>query len=91
MANTASAKKMVRKIARRTARNKDRRSRMRGLIRKVEEAVATGDATQAHDALRRAQPEIQRAGQKRVVHPRMAARKLSRLARRVAALDRPTS
>ena len=68
MANTRSAKKMVRKIARRTEVNTARRSRMRSFIRKVEEAIASGDKSAAQDALKAAQPEIMRAAGKGVLH-----------------------
>ena len=86
MANTTSAKKATRKIARRTAVNKARRSRVRGFIRRVEEAIASGDAALAKDALLAAQPELQRAASKGVVHANTASRKISRLASRVKAL-----
>ena len=87
MANTTSAKKMTRKIAKRTAINRSRRSRMRTFIRKVEEAIAAGDSTVAADGLRTAQPEIMRAAQKGLVHKNTASRKVSRLAARVKALS----
>lgn len=87
MANTPSAKKAIRKITRRTAVNKHRRSVMRGQIRKVEEAIATGDATAAAEALRTAEPEIMRSAQKGIVHRNTASRKISRLARRVKSLS----
>jgi small subunit ribosomal protein S20 len=86
MANTRSAKKMVRKIAKRTEVNKARRSRMRTFLRKVEEAIAAGNQTAALEALRSAEPEIMRAAQKGIVHKNMASRKVSRLAARVKAL-----
>jgi small subunit ribosomal protein S20 len=86
MANTKSAKKMVRKIAKRTEINKVRRSRMRSFLRKVEEAIAAGNQAAAADALRSAEPEIMRAAQKGIVHKNMASRKVSRLAARVRAL-----
>lgn len=86
MANTVSAKKATRKIALRTAINKARRSRVRGFIRKVEEAIATGDLATATAALKAAQPEIQRAATKGVLHGNTASRKVSRLAQRVKAL-----
>ena len=86
MANTKSAKKMVRKIARRTERNRDQRSRMRTFIRRVEEAIASGDKGQAEQALRAAQPSIARAGQKGLMHKRTASRKISRLAKRVSSI-----
>ena len=86
MANTKSAKKMTRKIAKRTAINRARRSRMRTFIRKVEEALRTGDAASAAAALRAAEPEVMRAAQKGIVHKNTASRKFSRLSRRIAAL-----
>lgn len=86
MANTPSAKKAIRKIAARTAVNKDRRSRMRTFVRGVEEALAKGDKAAAASALKAAEPEIMRASQKGVVHKNTAARKVSRLAQRVKAL-----
>jgi len=86
MANTSSAKKAVRKIAARTEVNRARTSRMRTFLRKVEEALATGDRTAAAAALQAAQPEIMRAAQKGVLHKNTASRKLSRLSARVKAL-----
>jgi small subunit ribosomal protein S20 len=86
MANTTSAKKATRKIARRTAINKARRSRMRGFVRKVEEAIAASDKTTAQAALRAAEPEIMRAAQKGVVPKNSASRKVSRLTHRIAKL-----
>ena len=86
MANTPSAKKRVRQIARRTAINKARRSRIRTFIRKVEEAIAAGDREAALAALRAAQPEIMRGASRGVLHKRTASRKISRLAQRVNAL-----
>lgn len=79
MANTASAKKAVRKIARRTEVNKARRSRVRTFIRKVEEAITGGDKEAAAAALKAAQPEIMRSVTKGVMKKNTAARKVSRL------------
>ncbi|MDO9417699.1 30S ribosomal protein S20 [Pararhizobium sp.] len=87
MANTSSAKKATRKIAARTAVNKARRSRVRGYVRKVEEAIATGDQALAAAALKAAQPELMRASTKGVMHANTASRKVSRLASRVKALS----
>ena len=87
MANTTSAKKATRKIARRTAVNKARRSRVRGFIRKVEEAILTGDITVAQAALKAAQPELARAAGKGVMHANTASRKVSRLASRVKSIS----
>ena len=86
MANTTSAKKATRKIARRTIVNKSRRSRMRIFVRKVEEAIASGDKTVAREALRQAEPELMRAAQKGVVHKNTASRKVSRLVHQIAKL-----
>jgi small subunit ribosomal protein S20 len=86
MANTSSAKKATRKIERRTAVNRVRRSRVRSFVRKVEEALAAGDKAAAETALKSAQPELMRAAGKGVVHKNTASRKVSRLARRVKAL-----
>lgn len=86
MANTESARKRIRQTAKRTARNQARKSRMRTFVKKVEAACAAGDKTAAAEALRQAQPEMQRAVGKGVVHLNTVARKLSRLSARVKAL-----
>jgi small subunit ribosomal protein S20 len=83
MANTSSAKKATRKITARTEVNKARRSRVRTYVRKVEEALATGDKSVAEAALLAAQPELMRAAAKGVMHKSTASRKVSRLALRV--------
>ncbi|MGH6875792.1 MAG: 30S ribosomal protein S20 [Rhizomicrobium sp.] len=88
MANTRSAKKAVRKIDRRTDVNRSRRSQMRTYVRKVEEAIAAGEPSAAAEALRAAQPLVMRAAQKGIVHANAAARKVSRLNRRVNALSK---
>ncbi|HLL26265.1 MAG TPA: 30S ribosomal protein S20 [Xanthobacteraceae bacterium] len=86
MANTSSARKATRKIARRTAINKMRETRMRSSLREVEEAITVGDAQKAREALSKAEPEIMRAAQKGVVHKNSASRKVSRLQARVRKL-----
>jgi len=86
MANTASARKRIRQTATRTARNQARKSRMRTFIKKVETAIASGDKSAAAAALVAAQPEMQRAAGKGVVHKNTIARKVSRLSKRVKAL-----
>ena len=86
MANTRSAKKMVRKIANRTEVNKARRSRVRTFVRKVEEAIEAGDKSAAQEALRSAQPELMRAVTKGVMHKNTSSRKVSRLSARVKAM-----
>jgi small subunit ribosomal protein S20 len=88
MANTTSAKKAARKIARRTAVNKSRRSRVRGFVRRVEEAIGSGDKTTALAAMKAAEPEIMRAVQKGVLPKNTASRKVSRLTHRVAKLGK---
>nr|WP_272211958.1 30S ribosomal protein S20 [Marinicella sp. W31]MDC2877849.1 30S ribosomal protein S20 [Marinicella sp. W31] len=87
MANTTSAKKATRKMARRTAINKSRRSRVRGYVRKVEEALAAGNLDEAKEALKVAEPEIARAASKGVLHRNTASRKVSRLTQRVKTLS----
>ena len=87
MANTKSAKKMVRKIARRTEVNKSRKSRVRTFVRKVGDAVAAGDKNAAITALKAAEPEIMRSVQKGVLHKNTASRKVSRLAARVKSVN----
>lgn len=86
MANTPSAKKATRKIASRTAINKNRRSRVRSFVRKVEEALAAGDKEAAEAAFIAAQPELARAASRGVLHRNTASRKVSRLAQRLKAL-----
>ena len=86
MANTSSAKKAVRKIDRRTAVNRSRRSQMRTYIRKVEEALESGDASAAQVALATAEPIMMRAAQKGIVHKNTASRRISRLTKRVKSL-----
>ena len=86
MANSPSSKKRALQAERRAEINKARRSRMRTFIRKVEEAIATGDQAAAAEALKAAQPEIMRNVSRGVVHKNTASRKISRLAGRVKAL-----
>jgi len=86
MPNTTSAKKATRKIARRTTVNQARRSRLRTSVRKVEEAIASGDRNAASAALKAAEPAIMRAAQLGVVHKNNASRKVSRLTKQIAKL-----
>lgn len=86
MANTASARKRNRQTKRRTERNQARKSRMRTFVKKVEAALASSDKEAAGEALRIAQPEMQRAAGKGVTHRNTVARKLSRLSARIKAL-----
>lgn len=87
MANTPQSKKRARQIERRTDVNKARRSRIRTYLRKVEEAIASGNAESAREALRAAQPELARGVTKGVLHKNTVARKMSRLSSRVKALN----
>ena len=86
MANTPQSKKRARQLERRTEVNKARRSRIRTYLRKVEEAIASGDQAKATEALRAVQPELARGVTKGVLHKNTASRKMSRLAARVKAL-----
>ena len=86
MANSPQAKKRAKQNDKRFAINKARRSRIRTFLRKVEEAIASGDKDAASAALRAAQPEIMRGVTKGVFHKNTASRKVSRLASRVKAL-----
>ena len=86
MANTASARKRIRQNLKRTELNHARKSRMRTFVKKVETAIAGGNKQAAVAALQAAQPEMQRAAGKGVVHKNTIARKLSRLSTRIKAL-----
>ena len=86
MANTTSAKKATRKIARRTIVNKSRRTQMRGAVRTVEEAIKIGDREAALKAMVRAEPELMKAAQRNIIHKNKAARHTSRLAAAVKAM-----
>jgi len=88
MPNIASAKKRVRTTAKRTAINTARKTRVRGFIRKVEEAIASGDKKAALAALKAAEPEIMRGVSKGVLHKNAGARKVSRLTKRVTKLSK---
>lgn len=86
MANTPQAKKRIRRNDRRAEINGARVSRIRTFVKQVEAALAAGDRDQAQAAIRKVQPELARGVAKGVVHKNTAARKLSRLSKRVAAL-----
>jgi small subunit ribosomal protein S20 len=89
MANTEQSKKRARQSEARYAVNKARRSRIRTFVRKVEEAIASGDQAAAAAALQAAQPELARGVTKGVLHKNTVSRKMSRLAHRVKALAAP--
>ncbi len=86
MANTKSAKKAARQMVRRTEVNKNRRSAVKTDVRKVEEAIASGDKNAAIVALKTAEPSLVRNAQKGTMHPKTASRKVSRLTQRVKAM-----
>ncbi|MEZ5715383.1 MAG: 30S ribosomal protein S20 [Paracoccaceae bacterium] len=86
MANSPQSKKRARQNDRRAAVNKARRSRIRTFLRRVEEAIASGDKEAATAALRAAQPELMRGVTKGIFHKNTASRKMSRLSSRVKAL-----
>lgn len=85
MAHHKSAQERIRRNARRAGVNRDRRSRVRTFLRKVDEAIASGDAKSAQAALRAAQPEIMRAAGS-ILHKNTASRKVSRLSARIKAM-----
>ncbi|MFN4099113.1 MAG: 30S ribosomal protein S20 [Pararhodobacter sp.] len=87
MANTSQSKKRARQSEARFEINKARRSRIRTFIRKVEEALASGDADASKAALAAAEPELMRGVTKGVIHKNTASRKVSRLASRVKTLQ----
>ena len=86
MANTPSAKKRVRQLARKTEVNKARRSRIKTFVKKVEESISSGDSDSAKAAFTLAQPEIQRGVTKGIFHKKTASRKISRLSKRITAI-----
>lgn len=86
MASHASAKKRVRRNERRADMNKSRRSRIRTFLKKVEEAILAKDSGEANEALKLAQPEMQKGVAKGILHKNTVARKLSRLSARIKAI-----
>ena len=87
MANTSSAKKATRQMIRRTETNKARRTRVKGEVRAVEEAIKAGDQAKALAALAAAEPILARNAQKGIMKKRTASRKVSRLTHRVKAMS----
>ena len=86
MANTPQAKKRIRRNEKRAEINGNRLGRIRTFVKKVEAALAGGDKTAAAEALKAAQPELQRGVARGVLHKNTASRKFARLTKRVAAL-----
>ena len=91
MAQHPSAKKRIRQTVKRTAINRSRLSRIRTFIKKVEQAVASGDPESARTALRAAEPEIRRGVNKGVLKLNTASRRISRLAKKVNQVEAPTT
>jgi small subunit ribosomal protein S20 len=88
MANTSSARKATRKIARRTLINQARRTRARSAVRLVEEAIASGDRNKALEAMKQAEPQLMKAAQTGQVHKNTASRKISRLTKGISKLGK---
>jgi small subunit ribosomal protein S20 len=88
MAIHKSAKKRIRRNARKATENKSRISKTRTYVRKVEEAIKKGDEQAAKAALKEAQPHLHRTAAKNLMHKKTASRKLSRLSARVKALKK---
>lgn len=88
MANHKSAEKRARQNVVRNARNRARKSRIKTIVRTVETAIKAADTANITDNLRRAESSIARAAQKKTMHWRTASRKISRLAKKVAAVKK---
>ena len=86
MATHQSAKKRIRQTVRRTEINRSRRGRIRTFVRNVEEAIASGDKGSAEAAMKNATPELHRGVLRGILHKNTAARKISRLTKRINAL-----
>ena len=87
MANLSSSKKMVRKIAKRTERNKSLKTNVRTYIKRFEEAVASGESNEAKIAFRLVQPKLMKLAQKGIVHKKNASRKISKLSKKLKSLN----
>ena len=86
MANHKSAKTRIRRNERRAVINGNRMARIRTFVKKVMVAIESGDTKQADEALRAAQPELQRGVSKGVLNKKTVARKMSRMSARIKAL-----
>ena len=87
MANLTSSKKMVRKILKRTERNKSLRTNVRTYIRRFEEAIASGKTNEAETAFKIVQPKLMKLAQKGILHKKNAARKVSRLSKKLKSIN----
>ncbi|MDG2242667.1 MAG: 30S ribosomal protein S20 [Rhodospirillaceae bacterium] len=86
MAHHASAKKRIRRNARRFEINHSRMGRIRTSVKKVEMAIAAGDQAAAKDAFKAAMPELMRGRSKGILHANTVSRKISRLNARIKAM-----
>tara|TARA_B100000941_G_scaffold191184_1_gene137848 strand:- start:66 stop:329 length:264 start_codon:yes stop_codon:yes gene_type:complete len=87
MANLSSSKKMVRKISKRTERNKSLRTNVRTYIRRFEEAIASGKTNEAETAFKIVQPKLMKLAQKGILHKKNASRKISRLSKKLKSIN----
>tara|TARA_Y100001970_G_scaffold273929_1_gene372896 strand:+ start:76 stop:339 length:264 start_codon:yes stop_codon:yes gene_type:complete len=87
MANLSSSKKMVRKIAKRTERNKSLKTNVRTHIKRFEEAVALGESNEAKTAFNMVQPKLMKLAQKGILHKKNVSRKISRLSKKLKSLN----
>lgn len=87
MADHASAKKRIRRNAKRAEINTARRSRLKTFMKRVESEITEGNAKGAQEAVRAMQPELYRSVAKGILHKKTAARKLSRMVARIKAIS----
>ena len=87
MANLSSSKKMVRKITKRTERNKSLRTNVRTYIRRFDEAVSSGENNEAQIAFNIIEPKLMKLAQKGIIHKKNASRKISRLSKKLKSLN----
>jgi small subunit ribosomal protein S20 len=88
MPNKASAKKRLRQTVKKATENKNRKTRIKTFVKKVEQAIVKGDQAAANEVLSLAQSEIMKGVTKGVVHKNSASRKISRLNSRVKGLKK---
>ena len=87
MANHKSAEKRNRQAHVRRLRNRANRSKMKNVVKDLNDAIDAGSAEQAKEALQVAIPVIAKTASKGTIHKKNAARKISRLTKRVNALE----
>jgi len=86
VAHHQDAIKRIKQNAKRRARNRHFRTRMRTQVKRVRDAIESGDADQANAHLKEAISLIHRVVSKGVIHRNQASRKISRLNRAVKGL-----